>query len=388
LDPLSNFYPCKFKYKGKIYKSTEHAYQITKANFLQEPHVAYKIQGTHTARQAKLESKPLKTHTNISQWYNIEVDVMKDILQEKAQQIDLFRSELLNTGNCRLTHNLPDKFWGSSFQNNNGKRFHGKNVFAKLLMQLRDTLMPDSHQDSQVPPQHPTNTTAIHTPTLPTHNRFTPLNILSQTEYPPLPPPKHRKPPHIPAISGHHMTKHPNDKPNWHIPATDTKTLIVGDSNLARIDQISNQAHPIELHSFPGLKFFSLHTLFTEVKEPQDSVKTLILSVGINGRDTKIHNNQTNLQRVISSAKKAYPNAQIYIPQINFSDKFQQKQKNNLKAINSTLMEFAGLASYFEYFGTIPTLTHNQFHTATDDIVHWTPNTANAIVSHWLNYLN
>ena len=90
MDPLSNFYPCKFKYKDKIYKSTEHAYQITKATSLQEHDLAYKIQCTNTASKAKYKSKPLKTHPNISQWYKIEVDVMRDILHEKAQQIGLF----------------------------------------------------------------------------------------------------------------------------------------------------------------------------------------------------------------------------------------------------------------------------------------------------------
>ena len=91
---------------------------------------------------------------------------MREILWAKTKQVDLFRSELLRTQNRNLTHNLPDRFWGSCYLSN-GKEYIGHNVFAILLMENVALclpievispllyLNPNPNKDINLHPQHP-----------------------------------------------------------------------------------------------------------------------------------------------------------------------------------------------------------------------------------------
>ena len=67
-------------------------------------------------------------------------DIMREILWAKTKQVDLLRSELLRTQNRNLTHNLPDRFWGSCYMSNSRKEYIGHNVFVILLIEIHDSL--------------------------------------------------------------------------------------------------------------------------------------------------------------------------------------------------------------------------------------------------------
>ena len=59
-------------------------------------------------------------------------------------------------------------------------------------------------------------------------------------------------------------------------------------------------------------------------------------------------------------------------------------RKKSLNALNTVLFEIAGT---YNNIGTIPPLPKDKFHTVNDHI-HWTTQTANDMLNHWVNHLN
>lgn len=130
-DFLSNFYPCRIRYEGKLYPSTEHAYQAAKSL---DPNVREMFQITsHSKTISARDAKTLGGRVKLrSDWENVKVRVMKDCLRAKFAKHDL-KQKLLDTGNQELIegNTWNDKFWGVC----NGV---GQNMLGKLLMELRD----------------------------------------------------------------------------------------------------------------------------------------------------------------------------------------------------------------------------------------------------------
>ena len=125
---LSNFYSCQIVLDGKIYPSTEHAYQAAKTldeNEREQIRIAPKF------RDAKNLGKKV---TKRSDWDEVKIAVMKECLRQKFERPDL-REKLLATGNQKLIegNTWMDQFWGIC----NGI---GSNHLGKLLMALREEI--------------------------------------------------------------------------------------------------------------------------------------------------------------------------------------------------------------------------------------------------------
>lgn len=184
---------------------------------------------------------------------------------------------------------------------------------------------------------------------------------------------------------------HGREKSTWQVPIASSKVVVIGDSNLSRVqvDKIDSPVNSVEIHSYPGARFFHLSNMFLESPRPQDNPSHVILSIGINSRGNKPNTNSDQIKQLISASSKLFPNAQIYIPQINYSANLPAQQRATLDSINNTIMRMAG-DSDLESFGTIPTLVPIHFEINPNDThsIHWTTNTANNMVSHWLEYLN
>ena len=190
-DVLSNFYPFTFSFKGMRFRSSEHAYQYEKAMFLGDRELAEEVYGSQHAGQAKRFGSQLTyKHSNrhiFQSWEMKKKDIMREILWEKSQPCDLFRSELLKTQNRKLTHNIPhtkDRFWAT--QNDKaGKTFNGEDVFAKLLTEVRGKLSKYTRPPPLVSPSRSDLRTAW-PPLIPTvtTNRFQPLQGEEQVEEP------------------------------------------------------------------------------------------------------------------------------------------------------------------------------------------------------------
>ncbi|TAL20189.1 NADAR family protein [Patescibacteria group bacterium] len=125
---LSNFSAHKVEYKGVLYMTAEHAYQVAK---FKNPIVRKKIKEAPSAYLAR-EYGQLQTGRK----ENFDkVTVMKEIMRAKLCQHRDVRELLRQTGNAEIEKNHPDDyFWGTGTDSN------GQNIMGKIWMELRKKL--------------------------------------------------------------------------------------------------------------------------------------------------------------------------------------------------------------------------------------------------------
>ena len=163
---------------------------------------------------------------------------------------------------------------------------------------------------------------------------------------------------------------------NWKLQPV-RPILIMGDSNIARLPEIKNNI--VQVDSYPGAQLAHAYHILKHHTPTTDDTQKVILSFGLNNRN---QNNPSlikkQLQRLLGTAQDTFPNAEIYIPIINFSSNLPNQIRRNLNTINN-IIETTGRS--------IPPLPRSAFTTAKDEI-HWTAVTANNICQHWLARLN
>ena len=124
---LSNFYPCKIVYRGREYKTAEHAFQaqkcVTKDDIIE-------IQEANNPQMAKRIGKKVKLRED---WEDVKVSIMTEVVSQKFLQHPHLIEMLLQTGDEELIegNTWRDYFWGVC----KGK---GKNNLGKILMKVRE----------------------------------------------------------------------------------------------------------------------------------------------------------------------------------------------------------------------------------------------------------
>jgi len=130
-DPLSNFFPCQFRFRNILYRSVEHAYQTQKAWFHGQPEeFLTKIQRAKTAAQAKSLARNMRTNRN---WDKTKATLMAELLVHKFQQVRVFRDNLIATRGQTILHSVPDLFWGTGSETRKGK-----NALGRILWDVLD----------------------------------------------------------------------------------------------------------------------------------------------------------------------------------------------------------------------------------------------------------
>lgn len=130
---LSNFYECPFWYKGKRWKTVEHAFQAAKC--LDGADVD-RVHAAETPGEAKRIGRKV---TLIPGWNYKRVLVMQDCLRMKFLQNDDLMQKLLATDNEELVegNTWHDNDWGDC-SCPKCVNVTGKNMLGKLLMEIRD----------------------------------------------------------------------------------------------------------------------------------------------------------------------------------------------------------------------------------------------------------
>lgn len=124
---LSNFWLCEIPYDGKIWKSTEHAYQAAK--FTDEA-IKEEIRAADKPGETKRINRKYKPRPD---WDNIRKDVMLDLVRIKFTNHPDLKQKLIDTGNAKL---VEGNTWGDTyFGVCNGV---GENWLGKILMQVRE----------------------------------------------------------------------------------------------------------------------------------------------------------------------------------------------------------------------------------------------------------
>lgn len=127
---LSNFHLCEVHYEGRVYPSSENAYQAAKAELESEKD---KFVGITPGQSKKLGRTVLMR----SDWDKVKVRIMEEIVRDKFTRNEDLKVLLLETGDKWLeeTNWWGDKFWGVC----NGV---GQNQLGKVLMKVRGELKP------------------------------------------------------------------------------------------------------------------------------------------------------------------------------------------------------------------------------------------------------
>ena len=175
----------------------------------------------------------------------------------------------------------------------------------------------------------------------------------------------------------HKRTK--NKDKDWQIPTILNDTLILGDSNLARIE--THDLPPnTQIESFPGAKLHHIPSVVTKYPENKPKPKRVILSIGINNRDCNLAESKQDCKEMFASIKQQFPKCEIAFCELNFSDKLSTKAKNNLSSINKFVHSLQGITN-------IPPVEKAKFISEKDNI-HWKPKTANYMINWWFQNLN
>ena len=127
---LSNFWFCDVVLDGLKYKSVEHAFQAAKTF---DPEWRAKIRLASKPGEAKKLGRQVPLR---SDWEEVKLDVMHDLLYQKFTSTTILRLDLLRTVGSQLIEGnyWHDTFWGVC----DGI---GQNWLGRLLMEVRDELL-------------------------------------------------------------------------------------------------------------------------------------------------------------------------------------------------------------------------------------------------------
>lgn len=128
---FSNFSAHKVRYKGVTYATAEHAFHAQK--FMDKGLRGQIIQCGSPLEAWKL-AKELKSQRR-TDWNDVKVEVLTDIIREKVNQHQEVKAALLATDDREIIEiNKNDEFWGS------GSGGNGQNHTGKILMRIRAEL--------------------------------------------------------------------------------------------------------------------------------------------------------------------------------------------------------------------------------------------------------
>lgn len=131
---FSNFSSFQVEWRGRLWPTSEHAYQAAKfmhtnPELFREVHQAKSAHEAFKLAQANKNSVP-------KEWDGVKLDVMEEILRHKTRQHAYVADKLAQTKELPLVEDSPkDSFWGW------GPDKKGRNELGKLWMKIRKDLV-------------------------------------------------------------------------------------------------------------------------------------------------------------------------------------------------------------------------------------------------------
>jgi len=131
--PFSNFSSFQVKWQGRLWPTSEHAYQAAKF-FETDKELVQKI---FEAKSAHVAAEIGRDYREKQQpdWDEVKIGIMEDICKHKLIQHPYVKRKLLQTGDALLAEDSPkDSFWGW------GPNHKGRNELGKVWMRLRASI--------------------------------------------------------------------------------------------------------------------------------------------------------------------------------------------------------------------------------------------------------
>lgn len=127
---LSNFYPCTFTCKGRVWSSSEHFYQAHK--FIHHPEIFELVRQAPTCEECYKLAWSFKASFR-EDWKDIRDEIMWEALVAKFTQNPTLLLQLRETaGKVLVENSLKDNHYGC------GEEGLGLNILGKMLMVLRE----------------------------------------------------------------------------------------------------------------------------------------------------------------------------------------------------------------------------------------------------------
>ena len=144
--PLSNFYPCQFRYNEENFTSSEQFIQLTKAKrFPGNEYLQNQIKSTHDPNKIKNLGQRVRNFSE-QVWRTEAVKLLYPGLEAKFRTCEAARKFLLNTGDRLIVEaSQSDTLFGvgqavTSASILNPDTFVGKNIQGSMLMTIRDSI--------------------------------------------------------------------------------------------------------------------------------------------------------------------------------------------------------------------------------------------------------
>lgn len=129
---FSNFSSFGLDWKEHYFQTSEAAYHWEK--FPNEPAIQHEILNARSAHDALKIARENK-YFQRTDWNEVKVEIMREILRAKVAQHEYIRYKLLESGNRELIEDSwRDNFWGW------GLNKDGKNMLGKIWMEIRNEL--------------------------------------------------------------------------------------------------------------------------------------------------------------------------------------------------------------------------------------------------------
>lgn len=128
---LSNFHEIEIHYEGRIYATTEHAYQAAKTLVPEEKD---EVQAASTPGRARRLGQKVSMRAD---WDKAKRAVMLELTRQKFKDPHL-REKLIQTGRHHLIEGAPwgDRYWGVC-------EGEGENHLGRILMDVRAEIMEE-----------------------------------------------------------------------------------------------------------------------------------------------------------------------------------------------------------------------------------------------------
>lgn len=133
---LSNFAPFAVHWHGRLWMTSEHAYQAAKFLVAQKPKLANEVGNQLSAHDALMTARRLEREGEFPGWDDsLRISTMAEIVRAKLEQHAWIQKKLPETGDRVLIEaSHKDAFWGW------GPNGDGRNELGKIWMALRADL--------------------------------------------------------------------------------------------------------------------------------------------------------------------------------------------------------------------------------------------------------
>ncbi len=146
---FSNFFPCKFEFKGMKFDSSEQAFMWCKARHFGDVQSCIQILEAESPREAKQLGRGVKNFDGAS-WDKAKYGYMVEVLVAKFKQNPQLKKVLLETQDRTLIEGSPvDQIWGVGIHWQdinclNESKWKGENLLGKALMDVRTIILKES----------------------------------------------------------------------------------------------------------------------------------------------------------------------------------------------------------------------------------------------------